>query len=457
MNKLKAIVPLMLAAVMLAGCGSSEDSSKRPSLLDEINNSGTDGGGGGNGPGRATGYEWLIDPTIEAENIIAPDGAQVYADEVINNAYFRVAIIERDGLYGFIDYNGSVIVKPEYTDYYIDYDGQMNLMRVTNEGTEYCAVDKHGYVVYTGVDRKVNERFFYYDSGLGKTFYQNYGDDYSKEYTGSRVIAVQEAQATDKGKGKYDIEITNDKYAIIKDNELLSDFIYEDAYFSIYKSTFKTGMALEKDGKWGYFDGNGEQVIDFICDVVPHASLASSFSASEGIHPYLFADDYVAVSVNSRFGYYDRDGNVVVTPGEFEQARPVLNGMAWVRKGGKWGVIQIGEIDEKLNITTTTTTTTTKATTAKWTGTTTAASEKETEETTKEPEETEKTEKETKKTKKTEEEKTEKPQETTKPPETTTTTEQVTQPPETTPEQTEPAVTEPPEETPPQEQQGGEE
>ena len=454
MKKLYSVAAAAVAAAMLVSCGNTEESSKRPSLLDEINNSSGDGsGGGGSTINRMTGYEWVIMPSIEAENIICPDGAQVYADDVINNAYYRVAILERDGLYGFIDYGGSVIVKPEYTDYYIDYDGQMTLMKVTKDGTEYCAIDKYGYTVHTGQERKVNERQFFYDSGRKKTFYQNYGDSAAKEYTGSRLMAVQQANATDRGDGTYAIELVNEKIALVHNNELITDFIYDSAYYSIYKSTFKTGMALEKEGKWGYFDGDGNQIIDFICDVVPHASLASSFSASEGIHPYLFADDYVAVSVGSRFGYYDREGNVVVTPGEFEQARPVLNGLAWVRKDGKWGVIQIGEIDESLNITTTTTTTTpATTTTAKWTGTWETTTTEETEETTEKPEETKKT---TKKTEKKTKATTEKPAETT--PEATEPVTQQTDPPDTTPEVTDPPADDPPETQPPEEQPAQEE
>ena len=98
-----------LAGSMLAGCGNSDESSKHPSLLDEINNSSQGENAGGGDSSRSVSYEWVIDPSVSAENIIAPDGAQVNTEGVINNAYYRVAIIKRDGLYGFIDYKGVVI------------------------------------------------------------------------------------------------------------------------------------------------------------------------------------------------------------------------------------------------------------------------------------------------------------------------------------------------------------
>ena len=422
------ILALAVSASMMTGCGQSDSSSKHPSLLDEINNSSQSEDAGGGVSGRSTSYEWVLSPNIEAENIIAPDGAQVNTEGVINNAYMRVAIIKRDGLYGFIDYNGVIMVKPEYTDYYIGYDGMMTLSKVTGEATEYCAIDASGYITHVSADRTIKDRYFFYDDAKKQCFYQNYKDKFAKPYNGKKLVAVQGINATDNGNDKYNVKILEEKFALCHEGELLTDFDYDDAYIPIYKGTGSTGIALCKDGKWGYVNGKGEQVIDFICDAIPQASLASNLLVSEGFHPYLFSGDYVAVSVNSRFGYYNKKGEVVVTPGEFEQARPVLNGLAWVRKDGKWGVVQIGEIDESLVITTTTTTTTTKATTSKYTGTwTTTTSETEKE-----------TEKKTKKTKKTEE--TEPVATETDPPKTEPTE---TEPPQTDPPQTDPTETEP--------------
>ena len=429
---MKRPICMMLAAALcaslLSGCGDSDTSSKRPSLLDEIDNSSQSEDAGGGVSGRSTSYEWVLSPSIAAENIIAPDGAQVNTEGVINNAYMRVAIIKRDGLYGFIDYNGVIMVKPEYTDYYIGYDGMMTLSKVTGNATEYCAIDASGYITHVSADRAIKDRYFFYDDTKKQCYYQNYKDKYAKPYNGKKMVAVQGINATDKGNGKYDVKILEEKFALCHEGELLTGYDYDDAYLPIYKGTGSTGIALCKDGKWGYVNGKGEQIIDFICDAIPQSSLAGSLSVAEGFHPYLFSGDYVAVSVNSRFGYYDKKGKVVVSPGEFEQARPVLNGLAWVRKDGQWGVIQIGEIDESLIITTTTTTTTTKVTTSKYTGTTastTTESETET----------------TKKTKKTKETKDTEPA-VTDPPE--------TDPPQTDPPETDPPQTDPPETDPPQ-------
>lgn len=450
MNKIACmLIAAALMSSMLTACGN-DDSSKRPSLLDEINNSSkTDEGGEEDEGGYATGYEWVIEPTIEAENIIAPDGAQVNDEEVENNAYYRVAIIKRDGMYGFVDYKGGILVKPEYTDYYIGYDGMMTLSRVTADGTQHCSIDASGNIVYNAPDRQIKDRYFFYDEAGKQCYYQNYKDSFAKEYTGKRTVAVQSVEVEKTGDNEYRVNIVDENFALSKGSELITDFEYEDAYLPVYKGTGGTCIALEKGGKWGYFNSDGKQIIDFICDAVPQASLASDLNVSEGLHPYLYAGKYVAVATDKGFGYYNKKGKVVVTPGEFEQARPVLNGLAWVRKGGLWGIIQIGKIDESLNITTTTTTTTAKPTTTEaYTGTWGTTTYSETTTTAQQADE-EKTTKKTKKTKQKEE--TEK---TTKK-ETKEVTEKQTQaaqtdPPETEPVETEPAETEPVETDPPQ-------
>ena len=323
-RSLCVLLAAAIGAAVLTSCGNADESSKRPSLLDEINNSSQGENTGGGTSGRSTSYEWVIQPTISAENIIAPDGAQVNTEGVINNAYMRVAIIKRDGMYGFIDYNGTIMVKPEYSDYYIGYDGTMTLSRVTSDGTQYCAIDASGYMVNYGADRSIKDRYFFYDSSEGQCYYQNYKDKYAKLYNGKKLVAVQDIKAEKKGDNKFEVEILNESFALCQNNELLTDYEYDDAYIPIYKGTGSTGIALCKGDKWGYVNGKGEQIIDFICDAVPQSSLASNLLVSEGLHPYLFAGDYVPVSVNSRFGYYNKKGEVVVSPGEFEQARPII-------------------------------------------------------------------------------------------------------------------------------------
>ena len=92
---------------------------------------------------------------------------------------------------------------------------------------------------------------------------------------------------------------------------------------------------------------SGKEIIPFKCDGILSSYSGSLIDDAESIHPYLFTEEFVPVSIGSTYGYYNIDGECVVSPGEFEQARPVHNGRAWVRKNGMWGIIQLGEIIEE--------------------------------------------------------------------------------------------------------------
>ena len=122
-------------------------------------------------------------------------------------------------------------------------------------------------------------------------------------------------------------------------------------------STSLTVGALEKNGKWGYFNSDGEQIIDFICEptVFPvtknvngyditelNSTAYQTFYSGEGV-PYNMTENIIAVRTSDGYGYFDIEGNEIIPAGTFEEARPFHNGMAWVkdRNTGLWGVIKL--------------------------------------------------------------------------------------------------------------------
>ena len=63
-------------------------------------------------------------------------------------------------------------------------------------------------------------------------------------------------------------------------------------------------------------------------------------------YPFL-ASDYIPVKIDGKCGYYDTSGNEVIPCGTFEDVRPVHNHLAWVKKDGKWGVIELKELENQ--------------------------------------------------------------------------------------------------------------
>ena len=332
-------------------------------------------------------YRWLIEPTINADNIISFDGSQVDPNNEKNTAYANYSVIRQNGKYGIIDYSGNMVVPAEYDDYYTCWCGEVTLFNIINEKNdeyEYCSIDSSNQVVYYAAEHHDSSPKYYWNSNEEKIYVKDADEEQGEEYTGKKAVVVCEADVKKSDNGFYDISpVSEPLYGLAKKDKLILDMQYTDFYAPAYKGAGLTCIAFENDeGKWGYVGSDGKTIIDFKCDGDMSAYCGKVIDDEMAVHPYLFTDDYLPVSIHSSYGYYDIDGNCIVKPGEFDQARPAHNGKAWVMKSGKWGVIAFGdapvEEDSSEEETTTTTTTTsyiTTTTTSKTTTTTSVSTE----------------------------------------------------------------------------------
>lgn len=317
-------------------------------------------------------YRWLIEPTINADNIISFDGSQVDPNNEKNTAYANYSVIRQNGKYGIIDYSGNMVVPAEYDDYYTCWCGEVTLFNIINEKNdeyEYCSIDSSNQVVYYAAEHHDSSPKYYWNSNEEKIYVKDADEEQGEEYTGKKAVVVCEADVKKSDNGFYDISpVCEPLYGLAKKDKLILDMQYTDFYAPAYKGAGLTCIAFENDeGKWGYVGSDGKTIIDFKCDGDMSAYCGKVIDDEMAVHPYLFTDDYLPVSIDSSYGYYDIDGNCIVKPGEFDQARPAHNGKAWVMKSGKWGVIAFGdapvEEDSSEEETTTTTTTTSYITT----------------------------------------------------------------------------------------------
>lgn len=326
-------------------------------------------------------YRWLIEPTINADNIISFDGSQVDPNNEKNTAYANYSVIRQNGKYGIIDYSGNMVVPAEYDDYYTCWCGEVTLFNIINEKNdeyEYCSIDSSNQVVYYAAEHHDSSPKYYWNSNEEKIYVKDADEEQGEEYTGKKAVVVCEADVKKSDNGFYDISpVSEPLYGLAKKDKLILDMQYTDFYAPAYKGAGLTCIAFENDeGKWGYVDSDGKTIIDFKCDGDMSAYCGKVIDDEMAVHPYLFTDDYLPVSIDSSYGYYDIDGNCIVKPGEFDQARPAHNGKAWVMKSGKWGVIAFGDApveEDSSEEETTTTTTTTSYITTTTTSTTTKA------------------------------------------------------------------------------------
>lgn len=339
----------VLAGSLLAGCaipgisGGSDDNS----MTDSYSYSPSD-----DNEDDTPAYSWIMEPSIIADNIISFDGSQVNPDDEQNKAYANYAVLCSDGKYGLIDYKGNIIITPAYEDYYTCWCGEIVLFNVIDEknGTyEYCTIDSTKQISDSPLEHEDKTPDYFWDEEQEKVFVKRACDDYATEYTGKKAVVVCKADISDQGAGYYSVKTEKEPlYGLAKKGKLIADMEYTDYYAPAFKGAGATCVAFKNsEGAWGYLSSDGKTLIDFKCDGDMCTYNGRLLDDETKSHPYLFNGDYVPVSVGASYGYYDKEGNVVIRPGEFEQARPVHNGRAWVRKDGLWGIIKLGEVVEE--------------------------------------------------------------------------------------------------------------
>lgn len=304
-------------------------------------------------------YKWLVKPSIQASNIITSDPSQIDTNDDMNRSFLDASIIYDNGKYGFIDYDGNLILEPAYDYYYICSCGEMilyNVLESDDNKIESCSLNIYGELSYDTAVHEDRSPEYFWDENTQKTYVRNRNENFAKEYIGNETVAAVNTNVIDVGDGNYSVPSNaNSFYGLVKNNKVIMDFNYEDYFAPAFRKVNSTGIALKKDGKWGYVSAEGNEVIPFECNDVLSAYYGNLAGESENSHPYLFSGGYVPVSIGSEYYYYDMEGNRVASDTAFEQARPVINGRAWVKCNGKWGVIQLGEIKEIKRLTSTTT------------------------------------------------------------------------------------------------------
>lgn len=188
--------------------------------------------------------------------------------------------VTKDGMYGVIDENKNWVVKPIYTDI-SEISGSRDKLMVKDE-TNWGVINYRGRELIS----------------------MDYEVMYIRPLCGS-LIAKK----------------TNGFFGMVNFyNETVVDFIYDELRYSIDYDTsyneFQADVVLiaaKKNGKWGFVDSTGVQILPFEYDDV-----------SGG-----FTQDLVGVKKDSLWGYMDRTGKLVI-PLQFKCAYSFFAGDAVV-------------------------------------------------------------------------------------------------------------------------------
>ncbi|MDE5861584.1 MAG: leucine-rich repeat protein, partial [Ruminococcus sp.] len=306
-------------------------------------------------------YEWYVEPSVKADDI---NTVGVFMESISHDnddyeynygrfADTGYAIVKDGDFYGVIDMNGNVVIETDYVlirgainDHFRLYDEEGKYTYFCCETGEYldpqepycawcertllsdvcssyyCYDPDRDLLAYIGVMPKSNNE----EESITLNGQNSSGT--TIDFPEGKTIPVRMVSIE-----SDDEVILYDSYGIMRDGEIIVDFNYDNAL------SYKDGItAVEQDGEWYYYDEDGYQIIEDSCEGSYYFNINN-----EDYIPYLPSEEYIAFNTAWGGGYYSTDGGVVIPVGEFAEARPVFNGLAWVKDHatGLWGVIQL--------------------------------------------------------------------------------------------------------------------
>lgn len=247
---------------------------------------------------------------------------------------------DSQGKKGLIDNEGNIIVNAVYERFERCTCG--NILVSSADAVE---LNIYSYTVERSVTEKphsIYTSFYGYDAASGKLYQLTVSDRFSgKEYTGPDAVVFEEVSLTfDSATGgfKNDETVHSGKYGIYAADGQMIGGEYTDAV------GFSDGICAVFNGsKWAYADTSGKLLTEFVYD----ASKVSTHVADEA-EVYLVSDGLIPVNRDGQWGYIDMTGQEKVAC-LFEKTTPSVEGKAWVRYNGKWGIADLSSIPVMAN------------------------------------------------------------------------------------------------------------
>lgn len=290
-------------------------------------------------------YTWVLEPNLDADDIYYVKSFD-FSNQSINDLYCQrmngYAVIRRGGDLGLIDFYGNINGGLDYKAVSSYVNGEIMLTRATPVYEEKMQKDWDVYWLKgdqiepaSGAGGGYRAVYYYYDDSL-----QIYTNDTGQDNQGFEdfVIPVRKVEDPPVDSRTSWWEETEGSYAVYADDKLVTDFIFEEC------GSYSNGLlAVKKDGKWGYVDKTGKIVIPIEYDASWQQYTGKFNDRNTELEEYCYAasEGYIALCKNEEWELRDVKGNIVIPPGEFQSIRPVYKGKCWVKKDGRWGVIQV--------------------------------------------------------------------------------------------------------------------
>ncbi len=275
---------------------------------------------------------------------------------IVYNEQNNIFIIQKNKEYGVINIDGEQIIATEYIELEVqgihivatNINRETTVFSGTGEikdidvGTTILNTKNENYYIKTQVVNEMNTKFSVVDRDFNELvpLEYNYIEYINNNYfiaTGdNRKLGIIDSE------NNIVIEIKYDSIQRIQDTDLIQMYIKETGNTQIYTSDLQLVNEM--------IDMQIKQEEDFF---ILFNELETKYIDKEGnvktskeLYPN---NELYAVNIDGKWGYEDKDGNIVIQP-IYEKANEFnKNGYAAVKENGKWKAINInGEITTEL-------------------------------------------------------------------------------------------------------------
>jgi len=232
----------------------------------------------------------------------------IYSDGL--NYLNDIANVVKDSVSGYIDKSNKLILFPEFKKAY--WNGKIGY--AINKNKEFALIDMQGNKItdfkYNSF-RQTSENYISVKENGIRKFIDINGKDIFNDSINIIDRGIFNSLAVYEGK--------NNKFGLIHINGSL---ITEPLYSVIYGESYSKNWLVKKENKYGVINSLGNIVIPIIHDKIEYV---------------VNENNPVPVKNNNKFGYILNSKEII--PYEYDEALPFKNGIARVKKDGKYHFI----------------------------------------------------------------------------------------------------------------------
>ena len=233
------------------------------------------------------------------------------------NIPVRLIPYRKGDQWGFCKKDKTLIIQPEYDNAWPFKNG---LAKVEKDGKQGYINKRNKVVIpfkYESCSQKGDFIIVYKQSKFGVIDLQG-KEVIQLIYDGIHRLEDHSFVVTkDKKSGLFNIK----KFLFITNLNLTIPIEFND----IYETNLSDIVRVKKDGKWGLFTVEGQQLTPLKYE-------------NEPVHKLQFTEGLAPISVNNKWGFVDEKGEEIISP-QFDEVHPFHNGLARIRRDSINGFI----------------------------------------------------------------------------------------------------------------------